>query len=190
MKNASWIPCGVHLSPSAKRDSLLIIGIYLINVFAFSSWAQLVHVSAKPWLLLAWLYGVAVLVPLVWRNRAPVAVFTAQCVFTVAAWPILPYYVPVVGVPVALYAVAAHCSRKVSLLAVLASFIPNGVAAAVVFRVHDNPAVALASLIPDIILLTLATALAWGAGRLTWKVQFLESEREIAREAEALATER
>ena len=86
-------------------------------------------VVTRPWLLLVWLYGLAVLVPLVWRDRAPVLVLTTQCVLTMAAWPIMPHYVPVVGVPVALYAVAAHRSGKTSMLALLASFIPNEVAA-------------------------------------------------------------
>ncbi|MGH4007025.1 MAG: hypothetical protein ACRDTH_02460, partial [Pseudonocardiaceae bacterium] len=60
--------------------------------------------TTKPWLLLVWLYGLAMLVPLAWRDKAPVAVFAIQWVLTVTAWPIMPRYTPVVGVPIALYA--------------------------------------------------------------------------------------
>jgi signal transduction histidine kinase len=110
-------------------------------------------------------------------------------VFAVTAWPIQPYYSPVLGIPIALYAVAVHRSRKISLVTVLASFIPNGVTAAVSFRVYSSEQV-LVAFIDNMIALTLVMVFAWGTGRLTREVQFLESEREMAREAESLATER
>jgi signal transduction histidine kinase len=144
-------------------------------------------------LLLVWLYGLAVLIPW-WRYKASVIVSAAQCGLTAAAWPFMPLYTPVVGIPVALYAVSVHHKRKVSLLALSASFIPNMLAVTVAFRVYSASAQQLRSFIPNILLLVIATVGAWGAGRVTranqQHVQQLEGEQKAAREAEVLATER
>ncbi|MGH3886556.1 MAG: sensor histidine kinase [Pseudonocardiaceae bacterium] len=159
------------------------------------------QVTTKPWLLLVWLYGLAALAPLAWRNSAPVTVFATQCVLTVAAWPFMNLYTPVVGIPVALYAVSVHCSKKVSLLALLASFIPNGLAAAAQFRIFSTFIAAFSSFVPTAIFLVVLATVAWGAGRVTQAsqrhVRHLEREREAAqrereaaREAEVLAAER
>ncbi|MGH3936335.1 MAG: sensor histidine kinase [Pseudonocardiaceae bacterium] len=187
MKIPGWIPKGLHIPPSAKRDALLLPALYLVNVFIFSSWLQLTQVATKPWLLLVWLYGLVILVPLIWRDRAPLIVFATQWAFTLAAWPLMPRYTPVVGIPVALYAVSAHCGRKISLVALLAAFIPSGFAAGVAFRVFPDYTEQLASFTSNGIFLFVMTVAAWGAGRLTraglLHVQRLESERETARDA-------
>ncbi|MGH3886384.1 MAG: sensor histidine kinase [Pseudonocardiaceae bacterium] len=157
--------------------------------------------TTKPWVLLVWLYGLAALAPLAWRNSAPATVFATQCVLTVAAWPFMNLYTPVVGIPVALYAVSVHCSKKVALLALLASFIPNGLAAAAQFRIFSTFTAAFSSFVPTVIFLVVLAAGAWGAGRMTQasqrNVQHLEREREMAqreremaREAEVLGAER
>ena len=139
MKIPGWIPKSIHLSLSAKRDALLLPALFLFNCFVFSTWFELGNVATKPWLLLVWLYGLAMLVPLAWRDRAPVTVFISQCVLTVAAWPIMPLYIPVAGISLSLYAVSVHRSRKISLLALLASFIPSGLAVAALFKVNSDP---------------------------------------------------
>jgi signal transduction histidine kinase len=177
-----------------KRDALLLPALYLLNCLFFSAWLQLSHVVTKPWLLLVWLYGLAVLVPLAWRDKAPATVFAIQCILTVAAWPFMPLYTPVVGIPVAVYALSVHRSRRISLLALLASFIPSALAAAVAFRVYPIPAQQLRSFVPNEVLLVIAAAGAWGAGRVTQAsqrhVHDLEREQETARETEVLAAER
>jgi signal transduction histidine kinase len=189
------IPENIYIPLRAKADALLLPALYVFNFFTFSGWFQLSQVATKPWLLLVWLYGLAVLVPLIWRDRAPVTVFAAQCVLTAAAWPIMPHYVPVVGIPVALYAVAAHRSRKISLLALLVAFIPNELAAYIAIRIHEG----IGAFIGNSVFLGLMAAAAWGAGRLTQAgqqhVQYLERERErLEREREtareAVAAER
>ncbi|MGH3815171.1 MAG: sensor histidine kinase [Pseudonocardiaceae bacterium] len=189
MRVPAWMPTGIHMPPSAKRDALLLPAVFLLNCFVFSAWLQLAQVATQPWLLLVWLYGLVMLVPLAWRDRAPVAVFAIQWVLTAAAWPIMPRYVPVVGIPVALYAVAVHRSRKISLLALLASFIPIGLDATVAFRVNFTLAEQLQQFIPNLILLVIVTVGAWGAGRVTrasqQHVQQLEEQRETVREAVA-----
>jgi signal transduction histidine kinase len=193
MKIPGWILNGIHMPPSVKRDVLLISALYFSNCFIFSAWLQLGQVATKLSLLLVWLYGLAVLVPLAWRDRAPVTVFAIQCVFTVAAWPFMDLYAPVVGIPVALYAVSVHCSRKISLLALLASFIPNGLAAAALFRFHSGLAEVIFFVANFIFFVILAVA-AWSVGRVTRArqrhVQHLERERETVREAEVVAAER
>jgi signal transduction histidine kinase len=189
VKIPGWIPRKIDIPPFAKRDAFALSAFYLFNCVVFSAWLQLGQVAAKPWLLLVWLYGLTGLLPLLWRDRAPVTALVTQWVLTVAAWPIMPLYAPIVGIPVALYAVSVHRGRKISLLALLASFIPNGIAAAVVFRVYPHPTDQLTAFIPNVIFLVLLTAGAWGAGRLTQAsqrhVQQLERERQTVREAVA-----
>lgn len=189
MKLPGWMPSSIQIPPSAKRDALLLPAVFLLNCFIFSTWSELAQVATRPWLLLVWLYGLIMLVPLAWRDRAPVAVFAIQWVLTVTAWPIMPRYTPVAGIPLALYAVAVHRDRKSSLLALLASIVPIGAAAAVAFRLYPTLAQQLQSFIPNLIFLAIITGGAYGAGLVTRSslqhVQRLESERETVREAVA-----
>lgn len=195
MKISGWISKAIHGLPPAKQikqEVVLLLGLYLFNFFSFSAWRHLGQVTTEPWLLLVWLYGLATLIPLVWRDRAPVAIFATQWVLAVAAWPIMPHYTPVIGILVALYAVSAHQSKKISVLALLASFIPIDLTAAVAFRApNEDP---LTAFITNAIYLVLMAVGAWGAGRLAQAsrrhVQQLEREREMIREAEVLAAER
>ncbi|HEY3895863.1 MAG TPA: sensor histidine kinase [Pseudonocardiaceae bacterium] len=174
------------MSPAAKRDALLLPAVFIINCFIFSPWLRIL---SDPWLMIVWLYGIAILIPLIWRDKAPVAIFTAQCVLAIVAWPFIDLYSPVSAFPLALYAVAVHRNKKESLLALLASVIPIGICASVAFRVFDTLSVQLQSFIPNVILLSIVTAGAWGAGRVTrasqQHVQQLERERETVREAVA-----
>jgi signal transduction histidine kinase len=196
MRVLGWIPKSIHMPPLTKRDMLLFSALYIFNFIVYSGWAQLDQVPARPWLLLAWLYGLVVLVPLVWRDEAPVAVFAAQWVLTVAAWPFMFLYEPVVGIVVALYAVAVHCSRRVSLLALLASCIPLGLQLTTILNVNAD----IMAHTPFEVFFTNGASLvaaagsAWGLGRVNQatqrRVQELEREREADREAEVLAVER
>lgn len=184
----------MHVSPSARRDVLLLAELFLLNCFVFSRWPELGQVSAKPLLLLNWLYGLGSLIPLAWRDRAPIIVLTCEWLLTVAAWPIMPYYTPVAGIPVAVYAVSVYRDRTISLLALLASFIPNMLSATVVFRSSPVRAEHFQQFIATAILLIIVTVGAWGAGRVTraiqQHVQSLEREREVTRQAEAVGAER
>lgn len=187
MKAASLITKNSYMVSSKKWDAILLPALFIFNCFTFSAWLDLAQVATKPWLLLVWLYGLVGLVPLIWRDRAPRTVFTIQCALTAAAWPIMPHYVPAVSVPVSVYSVSAQCGRRASLLVLLASCIPNGLAASVAFRVYDNPREQFASFAGNVVFLTLMTLAAWGAGRVTQAsrrhVQELERERKTAREA-------
>jgi signal transduction histidine kinase len=187
MNIPGWLPKSIHLPPSAKQDAFLIPALFLLNLFFFASWLKLIHLAAAPWLIFIWLFAVLMLVPLAWRNRAPVAVFGIEWILSVAGWPVMPWYTPVAGVPLALYAVAVHRPKRTSVLALLASFIPIGLGASVAFRVNDDLAHQLMSFVPNAIFLVIATAGAWGAGRVTQAskqhVQELERERETVREA-------
>jgi signal transduction histidine kinase len=187
MNRPGWLPKSIHLPPSAKQDAFLIPALFLLNLFFFASWLKLINLAAAPWLIFIWLFAVLMLVPLAWRNRAPVAVFGIEWVLSVAGWPVMPWYTPVAGVPLALYAVAVHRPKRTSVLALLASFIPIGLGASVAFRVNDDLAHQLMSFVPNAIFLVIATVGAWGAGRVTQAskqhVQELERERETVREA-------
>lgn len=182
-----------HIPPSTKMGVIFfpalpaLFALFLFNCFNFSSWTQLGQLATRPWLLLVWLYGFVILLPLAWRDKAPLTVFATQCVFTVAAWPIFDLYTPMAGVPVALYAVSTHYCRTISLLTLLASFIPNGLAAAVAFRVHSDPGDQISSFTQNGVFLVLVTGGAWAMGRATQaskrRVQDLEREKKRAQEA-------
>jgi signal transduction histidine kinase len=180
---------GFSISHSVKRDLIFLPALFLFNIFQFSSWTQLGQVATKPWLLLVWLYGLLMLVPLAWRDRAPRTIFVVQCVLTVAAWPLLSLYVPVVGIPVALYAVSIKCGMKTSLLALLTSLVPNGLAAAVAFRVYYSYGEQIRAFTQNGVFLVLVTGGAWALGRATGaskrRVQDLERENMSAQEAAA-----
>ena len=123
-------------------------------------------------------------------------VFATQWVLAVAAWWFMPEYTPVVGVPLALYAISVHRSRKVSLLTLLASFIPSELDAyAVSFKVpHSTVDAAIVAFISNAVFFTLAAIGAWILGNSIGvsrrHQQHLEREQEISREVEALAAER
>jgi signal transduction histidine kinase len=180
----------VDLSPSAKRDALLLLSLFLLNSFVFSSWPQLGQAMSKPWLL----YGLATLAPLAWRDRAPTTVLFIESVLTVVAWPFMNLYTPVVGVPVALYAVSVHRSSRLALVALLLSFIPSGVAAAGPAPPSYSHDQYIQTFVSSSVLLVMAAIWAWGQGRLTRAIQrhlgVLERERQVARDAELLAAER
>jgi hypothetical protein len=53
-------------------------------------------------------------------------VFIIESVLTVVAWPFMHLYTPVVGIPVALYAVTLNRSLKPSLCTLLLSLGPRG----------------------------------------------------------------
>jgi hypothetical protein len=158
--------CRSHARLAVQRNALLLLTLYFFDCYAFSSWRHFGQAANNPWLILVWLYGLAMLVPLAWRDRAPVTVFSIQCALTVAAWPIMPQYIPIVGIPTAVYAVSLHRSRKVSLLALLASVIPIGLVAAVGFRLYPDPALQLRWIIPNTLIFVIVTVGAWGAGRM------------------------
>jgi signal transduction histidine kinase len=145
--------------------------------------------TSEPWLIFVWIYAVGALVPLAWRDKAPVIVFVIECILTAIAWPFVTYYVPVSGVPVALYAVAVHRSKKTSLLALLASAVPLGLNSAAQFKFYTEFQFQIRSFIATAVFLLIVTIAAWGTGRLTrasqLHVQQLERERETVREAVA-----
>ena len=61
---------------------------------------------------LAWIMLVGLIVPLVWRRRAPVAVFAAVAVVAFVQWLTVPPFGADAAVLVALYTVAAHERRR------------------------------------------------------------------------------
>jgi signal transduction histidine kinase len=195
MKLLGRLPTGVHLSPSTKQDALLLPSLFLLNSFVFSSWPQLGQAVSQPWLPLAWLYGLAALAPLAWRDRTPLAVFFIESVLTAGAWPFMDLYIPVVGVPVALYAVSVHVSSRLAFVALLLSCIPNLVAAAGTFQAPSySEAQHIQTFVSSSVLLGMAAVWAWGQGRLTRAIQRhleeLQRERQVIRDAELLAAER
>lgn len=181
------IPLSMMSRDAVKRDAIILPAVFVFNCFSFSAWTQLGQLGTKPWLLLVWLYGLVVLIPLAWRDKAPLTVFATQCVFTVAAWKIFPLFTPMAGIPIALYAVSVHYPKAISLPALLVSFISNGLDAAVAFRVHKIPAEQISSFAQNAVFLVLVAFGAWASGVLTQasqrRVDSLEREKKTAQEA-------
>lgn len=195
MRIVDWVPSSLRMPSSRKQEALLLSGLFLLNCLIFSQWTRLGQLPNRPLLLLPWLYGLIALLPLAWRGRAPVMVFAIQWLVTMAAWPFMSTYAPVVGILVALYAVSVHRGRAISLLVLLASFIPNGIAAAGVALIdHATLTEKIFPFIADIVFLYIMAVGVWYAGRVSrairQHVQYLEREREKAHEVEVLATER
>jgi len=196
MKFPGWILNKFQIPPSAKWDAALLPALFLFNFFHFSTWLHLGRVTTNPWVFYPWLYGLVGLLPLVWRNRVPIIVFALQWLFAVAAWPFMSEYIPVVGIPVALYAVSFYRSKKTSLWALAASFFPAGLEAyAVAFNApphyYDSPLVPFTS---NFFFLAVAAIGAWFLGHSRGVSQrhqrHLEHKQKIAQETERLATER
>lgn len=187
MKVLGWTPKNVRIPPSAIRDVIPLAGLFLVNSVQFSKYSELAQVWTKPWLALIWLYALLGLVPLIWRGVAPVTVFAVQWVLAVAAWPIARYYAPVVGILVALYAVSVERDRRLSLLALLASFVPFALYTTVVFNAQADFAKSLSRSIVVVILFTFMAVMVWGSGRLTrasnQRMQNVEVERDEAKAA-------
>ncbi|MGH3718376.1 MAG: sensor histidine kinase [Pseudonocardiaceae bacterium] len=194
MRIPGWVPRDIRMPSLTKRDAILFSALFIFNCIVYSSWFELAQVVTRPWLLLVWLYGLVALVPLAWRDRAPGTVLATQWVLTVAAWPMRAHYIPMVGIVVALYAVAVHYGRGVSVVALLASCVPLGLEVAATLSFTHPGHVPFDALFTDGVLVVGAAVWAWGLGRVTQasqqRVQYLERERESAREAEVLATER
>jgi signal transduction histidine kinase len=130
MRIEDFKPSIASMSLPSKRGALLPLSLFVLNAFVFSAWPLLSQLRSSPWLLLAWLYGLVTLAPLVWRDKAPIIVFIIESVLTVVAWPFMHLYIPVVGIPVALYAVTLNRSLKPSLCMLLLSLGPLTLAAA------------------------------------------------------------
>jgi signal transduction histidine kinase len=195
MRFPGWVPNGIHIPSRIKWDAPLLLALFLFNFFNFSAWLHLSHITTNPWSILPWLFGLIGLIPLFWRNSAPVTVFATQWLLAVTAWSFMREYNPVVGIPLALYAVALRCPLNISLLTLVLSFVSSACQAyAVSSGPRSTPYSALVVFISNGVFFTLMAIGAWILGRSVGRSQrhqqYLEREQEKAREAEVLATER
>jgi signal transduction histidine kinase len=174
---------------------LLLPFLFVLNTFVFSAWPRLWQLGTSPWLLFAWLYGLITLAPLVWRDKAPITVFIIELVLTVVAWPFMHLYIPVVGIPIALYAVSLNRSPKLVLLTLLVSSAPDALAAASTLRTpHLSESQRIQVFISTLVVLVMAAVgaavLGHVSGGIRRNVQQLQREREERREVGVLAIER
>ncbi|MFD2094298.1 sensor histidine kinase [Blastococcus deserti] len=114
---------------------------------------------SPPVLLLA----VAGYVPLAWRRRAPLAVFAAVWLHSVAAHLLVSGYRPTLSVLLALYTVAAVCRPARSVPALAAAFVVSGLS--LVAELADVPSsLRAATLWGGIPLFALLDLVTWGVG--------------------------
>jgi signal transduction histidine kinase len=196
MRFPDWMLKCISIPPSAKWDAGLLPALFLFNFFNFSTWFDLNRMTFNTGVIFPSLYGLAGLVLLAWRNRAPRAIFVTQWMLAVAAWPVMAEYVPVVGIPVALYAVSFHCGRRASLLALAASFILGELEAYAVSLKLSQPVwtTTLVPFVSNSLFFTFMVIGAWFLGRSVGASQRhrqrLEREQKIGQEIETLAVER
>ena len=97
-----------RLSPTTV-DALLVTVLFVPNAVFIRD-----ELSAHPWLLAL---QAGLLVPLVWRRRAPLAVFGAVATAAFVQWLADVQLSADVALLIALYTVAAYCDRHRTLLA-------------------------------------------------------------------------
>jgi signal transduction histidine kinase len=97
-------------------DLLLAIAVCLLDVFFFSTAGSNLAELGEGDLAAAWLIGYAALgaAALIWRRRAPVAVYAAVWLHAVIGTTFVHGYQPVLGLLIALYTVGAHRDRRMS----------------------------------------------------------------------------
>ncbi|MGH3849784.1 MAG: sensor histidine kinase, partial [Pseudonocardiaceae bacterium] len=176
------------------RDALLIAVLFLVNTLLFSDFiGRFDDLVTEPGLWLILLYGLAGLIPLGWRHHVPMTVFVIECLHAMGILLMPPFYVPVVGLPVALYAVARNYSTKISLATVPIAFIPGAVDATAVLRTRPYSPQLIPVLIVNAGVFFILAVGAWSLGRWAQigqlRVHQLEQARETA-EREAVAKER
>lgn len=97
-----------HLPPVAV-DVILVTALFILTAFAVR-----IDLYDRPWLLV---FQAALLLPLLWRRRAPLAVFAAVAAAAFAQWLVDVQLPADIALLVALYTVAAHAGRPQVLLA-------------------------------------------------------------------------
>lgn len=194
MRIKGFTPSIASLSLPLKRDALLLLSLFVLNAFVFSAWPRLGQLESSPWLLLAWLYGLVTLAPLVWRDKAPITVFIIESVLTVVAWPFMHLYIPVVGIPVALYAVTLNRSLKLALRTLLMSLGPLTLAAASTLQTDFSGLERAQEFVSTLVFLVMAAVAAVVLGHVNAgvfrHVKQLQREREATREMGVLSSER
>jgi signal transduction histidine kinase len=138
------------------------------------------------------LYAAAGFAVLLWRRRAPRAVFAIVWLHSAVASIAIPSYGPVVAVAIGLYTVSDLASRRAGSWALALSFLPTGFLA-VGEALSAPPESAVAALAGSFTVLSLVNAGAWSLGR--WarahREQLALAEEQRRRTAqEAVARER
>ncbi|WP_147255256.1 sensor histidine kinase [Pseudonocardia hierapolitana] len=170
------------------RDLAVVVGGCGLDLVGFSQVFS--GAEAFP----AWVagYAAAGFVALFWRRRAPRVVFAVMWLHAVIAAVAIPSYGPVVGLMIALFAVANRSSRAAGIWALALSLVPTVILTAGEVA-GSPPELVLSVLVASLTLLSLVNAGAWSLGR--WARAHHERldllERQRRREAQdALAAER
>jgi signal transduction histidine kinase len=171
----------------ARREAAVILAALFVDLVAFSSLfggrdpAQGAARIAIP------IYAAVGFIPLLWRHRWPVMVFCvvlAQCLLTPLT---LPDYHPTAGLLVAVSAVAAGASRRVSLVALALTALPFSFAVRYAGAVETNPDLRTGAQFLSAIGYALLAVGAWGvgywAGRSRRRLQQLEDQHRLDEEA-------
>ena len=171
-----WTPCPmVDATAQTGRDRLGGCPSWTLWPSRHCSGAELAQGSAR---IAIPIYAAVVFVPLVWRHRWPVRVFCMVLALCVLTPPILPQYHPAAGLLVAVAAVAASTSRRISLLTLAATALPFSFAVRYAGAVETDPASTEAQFLSAIgyVLLWWGLGPGYWAGRSRRRVQQLEDQ--------------
>lgn len=167
-------------------DPALVVLFYVVDLL--TSWNHLHANGFRPDLVIP-LYAAAGCALLLVRRRFPLTVLTALVVHNLLAALLIPGYLPLMAVWVALFTVAATCSRRRALVG-LALALPPTVTNVLGAAEHSAPGRRVPVAIAAGSAFLLFTAAAWATGR--WAEWSTRQRRIVARmaAAEAARTER
>jgi signal transduction histidine kinase len=148
------------------QDTVLAAGVCLTDLLVFSDLLKTDAGRDKVLSSVALLaYATVGCGALIWRRRAPVAVFALVWAHSLISTQ-LPRYAATIGLAVALYTVAAYCRITTARTALLLSGLPLGLAVA--NQVHSaTPSERTSTLLGSAVVQGLLYGVAWGAARWT-----------------------
>jgi signal transduction histidine kinase len=178
MNRAAWTRSAMG------QDALLAVGLVALDLGGF--WDRRTLATSDILGIVVVAYAVVGYVPLLWRRRAPVAVFGLMWAHSLLAMLVLPGYYPTLGVLQALYTVVAY---RGGLAAVVVPILTLPLTALTVAQEVDraNPGQEVETLLVDAALYLALTAIAWAAG---WRVALNRRRvRDLDRRRESEARE-
>ena len=128
-------------------------------------------------------------VPLIWRRHRPLLVLILTCLGSTALWILVPTFVASLGVWLALFAVAARCSRRTAVVGLGVSFVTIGLSVATEVRLA-GPGGEGSTLLVSALIGTMINLAVFGVGR--WVMWSIAQRQKVARfaAAEAVSEER
>jgi signal transduction histidine kinase len=161
--------------PRAGLDLLIVSAAWIVDVLMWDNDNGLRGDGEVPgWLVPA--VGSAVFATLLVRRRYPVSALAIQLMWATVTGAVMEDYTTILGVLVALHAVAVHRSRAWSLAALLACAVPFGIP--LYLSSHY-----VSDWLTGLIMIMLVAAVAWGLGHVVRRSELRAARQEAERVA-------